>query len=266
MNFFLISLFTITSLFSNNWIEYYTQANIALKSKNYQESETLFKKAIDLNANIAEPYIGLAQLYLSSQNNLAALETGLRSLNCSNASEIDNIQNIRLILGASYSRLNFPELSQKYFDEYLEYCPNKIKTYRTEDYIYVYNAQNQHKKLVEYVLKNVDEANEIEWTSTGVCKAKISKAPICLPKANLYESGDGCYETCDYVAILAGAWCGRFFSNTLCIGSCTVAVDWIKRHLCYNCCNKGTWGKTCQEHFADILKHMQPPCYRGEDE
>lgn len=146
----------------------------------------------------------------------------------------------------------------------------------TDEYLIIRNMPNcscYRKLIVGYhlemgICKNLSDIKMLDESTCIINKVRgTSKCSKCKENnlimkvgAKNYPAEDDCNGWCDYMAIAGNAWCGATFKTPPCIAACCMAVEFIKKKLCYRCCRNGEFYKNCVEPFARILDYIKEPC------
>jgi hypothetical protein len=249
------------------------------KEKNFCDAEALITRAIDMIEQncIEAPYVYIerARIRIILNKNTEALEDLNYILTCKNVNLSDK-SNMLILRHIACNACGIFEDAQNSWEEY-KACNVMPEYDETDEYLVIRNMPNcscYRKLIVGYhlemgICKNLSDIKMIDENTCIINKTIGISVFEGWKEDNLitikvlggdHPAEDDCEGWCDYMAIVGDGWCGATFKTPPCIAACCMAVEFIKKKLCYRCCTNGEFYRNCIEPFARILDYIKEPC------
>lgn len=277
--FFLLSLVCCVSIYGENWKNYWIESSLMFKENKFDEAEILINKSIALieGESLELPYIYIerARVKAALNKNIEALDDLNKALNSKELSLSDKSSALMLKFIVC-NILGILKDAQNSWEEYKSI--NIMPEYdETDEYLLIRNMPNcscYRKLIAGYcfemgICENLSDFKMLDENSCVIKKnKKISECEGCnknhlspIREGNRNKPAeDDCNGWCDYMAIAGNTWCGKSFKTHKCQAACCMAVEYIKKKLCYWCCTDGEFYRNCIKPFANILDYIKEPC------
>jgi tetratricopeptide (TPR) repeat protein len=271
--FILISLLCHVFIYGENWRNYWIESSLMVKEKKYEAAELLIHKAIDIleqvKGEVPYAYIERAKIKIVLNKNGEAIVDLNRALSIEVLSLSDKA-NALILKYIACNALKMNEEAQNCWTQYKLFNP--LPEYEeTNEYLIIRNMPNcsyYRKLIVGYCLemKICKDLSDIKMLDENTCVIKkttdIFEDDLLDKKeySKVKPAEEDCNGWCDYMAIAGDGWCGATFRTPSCIAACCMAVEFIKKKLCYRCCANGEFYKNCVKPFEKILDYIKEPC------